>query len=253
MDKLAITKNFSRYAHLYDKYADVQKKTGRRLLKRIEGKQFAKILELGSGTGNYTALLRKRFEDAEIKAVDISERMIELARDKLADKKIRFINADAQALDLNERFDLITSNACFHWLERLETSLPAYKKHLKGSGLIAFTIFGPETFYELNTVLGLILKDVFTASSRFVSKDKLQRLLHDEFREVDIQEVKYEESFPDIFGLLRKIKYSGVKGADNTGRTNFSRRMLEDIEKTYLAKFKGIKATYQVFFCLVRK
>ena len=253
MDKAAITKNFSRYAHLYDKHADVQKKTGRRLLKCIEGKKFSKILELGSGTGNYTALLRKRFEDAEIKAVDISERMVELARNKLADKKIRFINADAQSLNLNGRFDLITSNACFHWLEGLENSLLVYKKHLKRSGLIAFTIFGPETFYELNAVLGAVLDNISTASSRFVSKNKLQSFLQEEFREVDIQEAKYREIFPDLLGLLRKIKYSGVKGWDSASRVTFNRRILKDIEKTYLSKFKGIKATYQVFFCLVRK
>ena len=248
-----MAQNFSRYAHLYDKHADVQKKTGRRLLKRIEGKQFAKILELGSGTGNYTVLLRKRFEDAEIKAVDISERMVELARNKLADKKLRFINADAQALNLNERFDLITSNACFHWLEGLESSLLTYKKYLKRNGLIAFTIFGPETFYELNAVLGAVLDNISTASSRFVSKNKLQSFLQEEFREVDIQEAKYSEIFPDLLGLLRKIKYSGVKGWDSASRVTFNRRILKDIEKTYLSKFKGIKATYQVFFCLVRK
>ena len=45
--------------------------------------------------------------------MDISERMVELARNKLADKKLKFINADAQNLNLNEKFDLITSNACF--------------------------------------------------------------------------------------------------------------------------------------------
>ena len=253
MDKTAVAKNFSRYAHLYDRHADVQKKTGRRLLKYIEGEQFTKILELGSGTGNYTALLRKRFTDAEIKAVDISERMVELARNKLADKKLKFINADAQVLDLNEKFDLITSNACFHWLEGLEASLLTYKKHLKRSGLIAFTIFGPETFCELNAVLGLVLNNISTASSRFASKNKLQSFLREEFREVDILEAKYRESFPDLLGLLRKIKYSGVKGGDSLNRVTFNRGMLKDIEKTYLSNFKGIKATYQVFFCVVRK
>jgi malonyl-CoA O-methyltransferase len=253
MDETAVAKNFSRYAHLYDKHADVQKKTGRRLLKCIGGKQFAKILELGSGTGNYTGLLRKRFTDAEIKAVDISERMVELSRNKLADNKLEFINADAQALNLNERFDLITSNACFHWLEGLETSLLMYKKHLKKNGLIAFTMFGPETFYELNAVLGLVLNNISTASSKFTSKSKLRSFLQEEFREVDIQEARYRERFSDLLGLLRKIKYSGVKGGDGVNRVTFNRKILKDIEKAYLFNFKGIKATYQVFFCLARK
>ena len=252
MDKAAIRKNFSRYAHLYDKYADVQKKAGRRLLKCIGGNKFAKILELGSGTGNYTQLLRKRFNHAEIMAVDISRRMIECARKKLEDRNIQFIHADAQNLNLRGRFDLITSNGCFQWFEELEGSLLAYRKQLKKNGIIAFTIFGPGTFYELNAALGCVLRGISTASREFITKNRLEDFLRKEFNEVEMREVKYREKFSNLAALLKKIKYSGVKG--NSGiRINFNRRTLKNIEKVYLDKFKGIKATYQVFFCKVKK
>jgi len=253
MDKEIITQNFSKYAHLYDKYASVQKKTAQRLLNRMPSASFSRILELGSGTGNFTFLLRKKFADAEIKAVDISDKMVEFASKRARDKKIKFIHADAENLNLRERFDLITSNACFHWFDDLERALKIYKKYLKNDGAIVFTAFGPETFFELNVALGETLKGISTQASKFVAKDKLERLLNSEFNQVDLREVKYKESFTSLSGLLRKIKYSGIRGGTPENKVSFSRRMLKDIEQIYLARFGRIKATYQVFFCVVHK
>jgi malonyl-CoA O-methyltransferase len=253
VDKEIITKNFSKYTHLYDKYASVQRKTAQKLLSGIRKDNFMRILELGSGTGNFTFLLRKKFRDAEIKAVDISDKMVEFANSRAKGKRIQFINADAEKLNLRERFDLIASNACFHWFEDLENTLKTYKKYLKKDGVIAFTVFGPETFSELNVSLGEVLKGISTQASKFVSKDRMGRFLKAEFSQVNLQEVKYKESFSCLAGLLKKIKYSGISGGSLEGRPYFNRRIIKDIETVYLDKFGAILATYQVFFCVVRK
>jgi malonyl-CoA O-methyltransferase len=253
MDKVIITRNFSKYAHLYDKYASVQKKTARRLLNKIPKGSFSNILELGSGTGNFTFLLRKKFADAEIKAVDISDKMVKFASNRLGVKKIKFIHADAENLNLRERFDLITSNACFHWFDDLEKALKVYKKYLKKDGAIVFTVFGPETFSELNAALSEALRGISTQAGKFINKDRLEKFLKSEFSQVDLREVKYKESFSSLSGLLKKIKYSGIRGDSSENKVSFSRRMLKDIEQTYLARFGRIKATYQVFFCKVSK
>ncbi|MGA2774849.1 MAG: malonyl-ACP O-methyltransferase BioC [Candidatus Omnitrophota bacterium] len=253
MDKKIIVNNFSRYAHLYDRYASVQRKAGQKLLSRMPEGSFFKILELGSGTGNFTFLLRQRFRDAEIKAVDISDKMVELANSRAKGKKISFINADAEKLNLRERFDLITSNACFHWFENLEKTLKAYKNYLKKEGVIAFSVFGPQTFSELNISLGSVLKDISTSASKFITKARLERFLKIEFSEVEIQEARYKENFSSLAELLKKIKYSGIRGNNSEGRLYFNRRIIRDIEAAYLDKFGRIEATYQVFFCVVKK
>ena len=252
MGKGVISENFSRYAHLYDRYSSVQQETAQALLEKIPQNNFLKILELGSGTGNLTMLLRERFKHADIKAVDISEKMIECAHGRFKDQAIKFIHADAERLDLKEKFDLITSNACFHWFDDLENALRQYKRHLQDNGLIVFTLFGPDTFYELNFALGLVLKGAYTASSRFSGKAELVKFLKHEFKKTSIDEGHYQEEFPDLTALLKKIKYSGTRGS-NAGRLNFSRRTISEIEKSYLDKFGLIKATYQVFFCRVQK
>ena len=86
MDKKTIARNFSRYAYAYDRYSDVQREAAFELLMLIKKGRFNRIMEVGCGTGNYTLLLREKFKKARIKAVDISDKMIEVASDKLRNK-----------------------------------------------------------------------------------------------------------------------------------------------------------------------
>lgn len=249
MRKLKIANNFSRYAHLYDKYALVQEKAAFELAGLIKNGNFSRILELGCGTGKYTLMLRERFTGARIKALDISEEMIGIARDKLKDKNVEFMIADAEGVIPGKDFDLITSNGCFQWLDGLDKALSEYVKLLQREGVIYFSIFGPRTFYELNTALARVLEKESINSARFYERQNLEAMLRDNFKSVKINEVCYKESFTSLKGLLEKIKYSGIRGDGLVGKVYFSRGLLEKIEKAYLDRFREIHVTYQVFFC----
>lgn len=249
MDKKTMVRNFSRHAYVYDRYSDVQRESAFELLGRIKKSRFNSIMEVGCGTGNYTLLLREKFKKARIKAVDISDKMIEVAEDKLRNKGIEFMVADAENMDLNEEFDLITSNACFQWFEYLERALLRYRALLGKSGVILFSTFGPFTFRELNFALRSVLKDSSVAADDFIQAGKAERILRDNFKEVKIKEMRYEESFASLADLLNKIKYTGVRGNGLGSSISFDRRALKEIEQAYLDKFRGIKATYQIFFC----
>lgn len=249
MDKKTIACNFSRYARTYDAYADIQAKTGLELLSRTGKARFKSVMELGCGTGNYTLLLRERFRDAKIRAVDISDKMIEIARDKLRDKGVEFMVRDAEDLAMGKEFDLITSNACLQWFQDLKKSLAGYKAMLKKNGLILFSSFGPLTFRELNYSLRDALKDSAVFANGFISGKETEMILRDNFKDADIEEVRYEESFESLMDLLNKIKYTGERGTGLGDKFSFSRGALKEIERVYLNRFRRIKATYQVFFC----
>lgn len=249
MNRLKIARNFSRYAHLYDKYANMQNKAALELIKSLKIGNFSKILELGCGTGNYTLLLRDRFKGARIKALDISAEMIAVAQNKLKNKDIEFVVADAQKLIPDEDFDLVTSNACFQWLNDLGKALQGYGKSLQRGGLVYFSTFGPQTFCELNTALKSVLKESSVISTYFCNSDSLKTMLKDNFKSVRINEICYQESFVNLRGLLEKIKYSGIRGNGLGKKVYFSRSLLEKLEKAYLDRFGAICATYQVFFC----
>jgi len=252
LDKLSIADNFSRYAHLYDNYADVQTKAAFELADSIKNNNFSNILEIGCGTGNYTLILRDRFKATRIKSLDISEKMVSLAKHKLKNKDVEFIVADGTTLNLDvvgpTNFDLITSNACFQWFDSLRDVLRAYLKLLQEKGVIYFSIFGPHTFCELNTALMHVCQEQID-SAHFCDRYSLETMLKDSFNSVKIKEIHYQETFASLKKLLEKIKYSGIRGNGLAKKVYFSRGLLEKLERAYLDKFQEIRATYQVFFC----
>ncbi len=249
MDESKIANNFSRYAHLYDKYAGVQNKAALELVSSLKNNNFSKILELGCGTGNYTLMLREKFSGAKIKALDISEEMIKVAQNKLKNKDIEFMVADAEKPIPDKDLDLVTSNACFQWLNDLGKSLWGYAKSLRRGGTVYFSIFGPRTFCELDMALKSVLKESRLDSAYFCDRASLRVILKDNFKSVKIDEVCYKESFVSLKGLLEKIKYSGIRGNGLNKEVYFSRGLLVKLEKAYRDRFQGIGATYQVFFC----
>lgn len=249
MDKTAIIKNFSRSAHTYDKFAVVQQQAASELIGNIKVNGVHRILEIGCGTGNYTLLLRNRFKNAHLKAVDISRDMLEVAAGKIKNRQVEFIAADAENIIFNEEFDLITSNACFQWFEDLERAVTLYKNLLKKGGRIIFSIFGPRTFWELGEALKCCGKKIPTGSGSFISREKLKTVLSRNFKQVNIKEAVYEERFSCLLELLYKIKYTGTGGVGLQDKKIFTAAMLKKAEKIYLDKFKEIKASSQVFYC----
>jgi len=175
MDKNIVNGNFSRNAESYDDYAAVQRKCAEKLIGLIGEKPFSSILEIGCGTGIYTRLLHDRYGDAEITAVDISEKMVEIAREKLTGKNISFMIADGEQITPDGKLDLITSNASFQWFENIEETLELFTGALADGGMLCFSMYGPETFKEFREVLGVHFgrhRGLSSASSRPVKKWK---------------------------------------------------------------------------------
>ena len=180
-----------------------------------------------------------------IRAVDISENMIAVAKEKLRARGIEFIVADAEGISFPLEFDLITSNACLQWFEDLGNSLSRYKNMLSEGGRIYFSSFGPGTFRELHLALEEVTGNCAPASA-FLPKEKLTQSMQANFRKVVIKEEKYQESFGSLRDLLKKIKYTGTRGENNI---TMSPGLLGRIESAYLKHKAKFVATYQVFFC----
>lgn len=245
-----IKKNFSRYAHLYDNYASVQYLAATRLIGYISSDSITNILEIGCGTGNYTLLLKKKFKTARIKAVDLSGRMTEIAKQKSPAGDIEFIVQDAEELDLAGKFELITSNVSFQWFDNLELAIAKYKDALIENGTILFSTFGPLTFHELGRSLKEVLGEKAVISSgNFLRKTDMERILNKYFRYSTITELVVKERYLSLAKLLNKIKYTGAKGSGVDGFPVWNRTMLSRIEDVYKSIFGAIEASYQIFFC----
>ena len=76
------------------------------------------ILELGCGGGNLTELLLRRYPEASIHCVDLSEEMIEQCRQRLRSEKVSFERADFKQIRLAPAtFDLVVSSISIHHLD----------------------------------------------------------------------------------------------------------------------------------------
>jgi SAM-dependent methyltransferase len=76
------------------------------VLDRLDGPP-RRVLDVGTGTGLAAGILAERFPAAEIVGVDLSPRMIEVARREHGDERVRFDVADAASLPYEDgSFDL---------------------------------------------------------------------------------------------------------------------------------------------------
>ncbi|MGN1421006.1 MAG: methyltransferase domain-containing protein [Eubacterium sp.] len=94
------------------------------------------ILDIGCGPGNSTNQLRMHFPSSDIIGVDSSDNMLDRASRAYPD--LRFIKCSIpNDLDALEKFDLIFSNACLHWIPNHESLLPSLMDKLNDGGALA--------------------------------------------------------------------------------------------------------------------
>ncbi|MEA3488997.1 MAG: methyltransferase domain-containing protein [Candidatus Omnitrophota bacterium] len=250
MDKNIISGNFSRSAASYDDHASVQGKCAEKLISLIRGRDFTNILEVGCGTGMYTTLLRDEYSKAEITAVDISGDMVRVAREKFPGDDIRFEIADGETIKFDRKFDLITSNASIQWFEDLDMTLRLFRDSLAGSGVLCFSMYGPETFQELKAVLGFFFgARRWLSSSRFVLCNEVENIVRKYFRRSEIAEERFNADFVSIWDLLKDIKHSGTRGEGLGDDIFLGKYTVLEMERKYIEKFGRITATHHVYFC----
>lgn len=93
-----------------------------------DNKKNPKILDLGCGTGNITQKALMRFPDAEVTCLDLSENMIEIAKDKLSDfEKIEYIVGDFTQMQIETKYDVILSSLALHHIPNDEEKEAMYK------------------------------------------------------------------------------------------------------------------------------
>lgn len=106
------------------------------LANRLEVESPKRIVDIGCGPGNSTAVLRARWPDAHIVGLDSSPSMICKAKNTYPSGDWRLMDATADFSSLGE-FDIAFSNAVLQWLPNHEELLPRLYAQLSVGGVIA--------------------------------------------------------------------------------------------------------------------
>ncbi|MCF4165371.1 methyltransferase domain-containing protein [Zavarzinia compransoris] len=119
----------------YARFAGPRLRPAADLVARLPDRAFRAGLDLGCGGGQLTALLAARFPGLALTGVDNSPDMLAVAAKKMPEAVFRA--GDIGDVALGAGFDLIASNAAFHWLENHRDILADLMAGLPADGVLA--------------------------------------------------------------------------------------------------------------------
>ncbi|WP_256522510.1 bifunctional 2-polyprenyl-6-hydroxyphenol methylase/3-demethylubiquinol 3-O-methyltransferase UbiG [Halobacillus sp. A5] len=108
------------------------------------------IADLGCGDGYGSYKLAE--EGYQVTGLDLSEDMIQLAKDRLAKETLQFVQGDLARLPFeNEKFDAVMAINCLEWLEVPFQGLEEIKRVVKPGGTLCIGVLGPTAKPRINS------------------------------------------------------------------------------------------------------
>ncbi|HYH07270.1 MAG TPA: methyltransferase domain-containing protein [Thermoanaerobaculia bacterium] len=106
------------------------------LLSLVEKRPRMRIVDLGCGTGELTRELHEELGAEETLGIDNSETML-LKAGHFGGEMLRFAQGDIEAFVTDEPYDLVFSNAAFHWVPDHEQLFARLTNFLSNEGQLA--------------------------------------------------------------------------------------------------------------------
>jgi trans-aconitate 2-methyltransferase len=123
---------------VYMTYGDERTRPAVELLARVRCDGPKRVIDLGCGTGNSTAVLAHRWPQAELEGLDSSGEMLEQARK--SGVRAKWIKADIAGWSTVQKYDVIFSNATFQWLGEHRALITRLLSFLSSAGTLAFQV-----------------------------------------------------------------------------------------------------------------
>jgi malonyl-CoA O-methyltransferase len=146
----------------------LQREVAKRMFERLAAIRVDanRIVDLGCGPGRDLVPLGSRFVGSTVFGLDLvasrlrrveADRPAGLARWLRKDHGPLAMTADFAALPLAaQSVDLLWSNLALHWTSQPHRVLPEWGRVVRTGGLVAFSVFGPDTLREVREAFGAV-------------------------------------------------------------------------------------------------
>ncbi len=215
-----------------------------------------RVIDLGCGTGELTAMLSERLVDARVEGIDSSSAMLEQAMPR-AGGRLTFRRSDIRAIEDFSPYDLVFSNAALQWISDNENLLTRIVSQLRPGAQIAVQV--PKRGGNRTGAIAQEVaqeppfRDLIRLPNRqggALSLERYSQLLYDHgLREQVCIEKIYGHELPHSTDVIEFVKGTGLRQylvqLDETGQSAFLAAY-----RTRLLALVGDKAPY--FFQLPR-
>jgi malonyl-CoA O-methyltransferase len=217
-DRRRLKHSFGRAAAGYAEVAVLQRESESRLLEQLdvlEKKLPTRILDVGSGPGRASGVMKGRWPKAEVIALDIALPMLrQVPRNTRFWRPIKRVCAEATQLPFaDQSIDLIFSNLCLQWVPDLPSALAEFRRVLRADGLLLFSSFGPNTLIELREAY-LQAGEREPPLSPFAAIQQVgDAMISAGFRNPVLDRDQFMLSYTGVMTLLRELRAIGASDA----------------------------------------
>lgn len=246
---MKIKSSFSKKAATYDSQSFIQKEVNNRLIERLGliKHQKSKILDIGSGTGRLSQDIEEKYPSASVTSMDISYEMLQVHKKKNHNARCIAGNAENPPFKLSS-FDTILSSLTLHWCTIDSNLFLNFSNLLKPSGLLLFSVSGPDTFKEFKKCPVHILEKL-----RF--NDFLDMhyygdfLLNANFKDPVVDNEKITLEFSTFGQLLKSIRFTGTNITDLSNRARITKSEYNTVKSClYNDSSDSFELTYDIIF-----
>ena len=235
---------------LYLKYGTERTQPAIDLASRIAVENPKRIIDLGCGPGNSTAVLQMQWPEAKLTGLDSSENMIELAKKEYPG--IKWIKEDIADWSPHRKYDIIFSNAALQWLSNHDQLFSTFVDRLNQSGVLAVQV----PYHYEKSPLHQAVVEVSKQSQWTKNMDLARGALTQETasfyydvlsplcRKIDIWETTYFHIMNSPKAILEWISGTGLRPfieslTSTSDQSLFKEKLLEKITKAYPRQKNG--------------
>ncbi|KAF4456337.1 trans-aconitate 2-methyltransferase [Fusarium austroafricanum] len=240
-------------ADQYSKFLKDRTRPSLDLLAQVPNTSPKRVVDVGCGPGNSTAVLAQRYPNAQVSGFDSSADMIRKAKETLPD--VSFEVADLLSYKPDAPVDVLFSNAVFQWLpngRRIEIIKQLFENVAPG-GSFAFQI--PYNMNEPSHALMTETAD--TPNMPWSEKLKAANISRDQFpspieiwdgmkhlcADLDIWQATYMHVMENHEGIVEWVKGTGLRPyidpLTDSEREAFVEHYLNKLKESYTAQKDG--------------